>query len=75
MRHVVRHRLAEAVQVAAEEQHLVRAGAAVEAVAERRDERALRPLDERQPVGDELEDVVAALAEEQVARLAVEAAA
>src|SRR5207249_5029987 len=64
--------LTETVEVAAQEEDSVVAGAAEEAVALCRDQRLLSPLDEWQWPGNELEDVVAALAEDQVAGLAVE---
>src|SRR5436309_2065923 len=71
---MVGDRLAARVQVAAEEQDLIRPRSTDEAVALGRDERARRAFDKRQLVGNELEDVVAGFAEEQVAGLTVESA-
>ena len=73
-RHVVGHRPAQAIEIAAEEQHPVLARSAVHVVGERRDERRVRALDEGQAVRLELEGVVARLAEQEVFRLPVEAA-
>ena len=73
-RYVIRHGIAEPVEIAAQEQHLIVAGAAVEAVAQRRDQRALRAFNKGEPVREKLEDVVACFAEQQVAGLPVEPA-
>src|SRR5207237_9017332 len=65
---------AVAVFVASEEEDAVVAGAAVEAVGEGGDDRAVAAGNGGKGVGDDLEGIVAALAEEEVAGLTIEAA-
>ena len=81
-RHVVRHRQTVPVQITAQVEDLIMAVAAIEPIAERRDigfltgcsHSSLSRLRRRQPVGQDLVDVVPAAAPQQVARLAIEAA-
>src|SRR5262245_42914426 len=68
------HGLIEAIEIAAKEQDLVVAVATVETIAQRGNERALGSFDQRKFVGNDLENVVATFAEEQIAGLPVQAA-
>lgn len=73
-RDVIGHRSAQAIQVAADEDHLIEAGTAVEPIALSRQHRlALRIRG--QVVGQDLEQVVARSAEEQIAVLPIQPAA
>ena len=73
-RHLVRHRPAQAVVVATQEQHAVVAGITVQAVDEGRDVGLAGILGHRQFVRDQLEGVVTLVAEQQVRCLPVQAA-
>ena len=74
-RDVIRHGLSQAIQVAPQEQNfVVIARPAVEAITQCRNQRALRAEDERQFVRQDLKDVVAPLTEKEITRLTVLAA-
>ena len=65
---MIRHRLPQAIQIAAQKQHPVRSRPSNKSVAGRRNEGRVRALQHRERVGDNLERVVACFAEEEIAR-------
>ncbi len=67
----VPHGPALSVEIAAEEQDLIVTRPAIESVNGGRHERSVRSRNERQAIGNDLEDIVPFVAEKQVAGLTV----